>query len=207
MSSRKIFTEKKAEDFLKKEGFNVIKRGYIKKNEKTLKFEKEIKKINFPLVMKVSGEKIIHKNIIGGVKKNIKNYKQALKAFKKLIKIKNCEGVILQKQIYGKEFLLGIKKTPEFNHIIAFGKGGADVEKLKKVSFRVCPINKKEAEELIKEIRTSKLNEKEKILIVKNLIQLCKLIKKYPKISELDINPLIVKKDKALVVDARIIWN
>lgn len=204
----KIFVEKEAENFLEKEGFKIVKRTYIKKNEEESSFKEKIKKIGFPLVMKVSGKKIIHKNIIGGVKKDITNYEQALKAFKRLIKIKNCKEVILQKQIQGKEFLLGIKKTPEFGHVIAFGRGGIYTEKFKDVSFRVYPFDKREAEKMIKEIKvTKRLNKKRIFLLIKNLIKLCKLAKKYPRINELDINPLIVEKDKAIIVDARIVFD
>lgn len=204
----KVFAEKETENFLEKEGFKIVKRTCIKKNEKESQLKEEIKKIGFPLVMKVSGKKIIHKNIIGGVKKDIVNYKQALKAFKNLIKIKNCEGIILQKQIQGKEFLLGIKKTPEFGHVIAFGRGGIYTEKFRDVSFRVCPFDRMEAEKMIKEIKVAKkLNKKEIFPLIKNLIKLCELAKKYSGINELDINPLIVKKDKAIIVDARVFFS
>lgn len=201
----KIFTEKEAEDFLEKKDFKIVKRIYIKKKSEIIK---AINKIGFPFVMKISGEKIIHKNKFGGIKKNIKNYKQALKSFIELKKIKNFEGVIIQKQISGKEFLLGIKKTPEFGHVIAFGAGGIYTEKLKDVSFRVCPFDKTEAKNMIKEVKKVKgLNKKNINSIEKNLIKLCQLIKEYPKIKELDINPLIIDKKISIIVDARIVWE
>lgn len=201
----KIFTEKEAEDCLEKKGFIVIDRISIKKKSE---IPKAIKKITFPWVMKVSGRKIIHKNKIGGIKLGIKNPEEAIKSFQKLKKIKNSKGVIIQKQIKGKEFLLGIKKTPEFGHVVAFGAGGIHTEKLKDVSFRVCPFNKKDAKEMIKEIKAAKkLNKKITNKIKQNLIKLCKLIQKYPKIKELDINPLIINEKDALIVDARIAWE
>jgi len=200
----KIFTEKEAEEFLEKRGFKIIKRVYIKKQED---LKKATKKIDFPLVMKVSGKKIIHKNKIGGIKTNIKNYEQALKAFKKIKKIKDFEGAMIQKQVDGKEFLLGIKKTQEFGHVICFGAGGIYTEKLKDVSFRIYPFNKSEARKMIKEVKATRdLKSKSINMIEKNLIKLCQLIKKYPKIKELDVNPLIVKGRKANIVDVRIVW-
>ena len=201
----KIFTEKRAEEFLEKKRFKIVDRIYIKKESG---INKAINKIGFPFVMKVSGTKIIHKNKVGGIKKNIKNHKQALKAFMEIKKIKNSEGVVIQKQISGKEFLLGIKKTPEFEHVVAFGAGGIYTEKLKDVSFRVYPFTENDAREMIKDVKASEGLTKESInAIEKNLIELCLLIKKYPKIKELDINPLIVDKKGAIIVDARIVWE
>lgn len=201
----RIFAEKEAEEFLEKRGFKIIRRIYIKKQED---LKKATKKIDFPLVIKVSGKKIIHKNKIRGIKTNIKNYGQALKAFKKIKKIKDFEGAMIQKQVDGKEFLLGIKKTQEFEHVIGFGAGGIYTEKLKDTSFRICPFNKSEARKMIKEVKAARnLKSKSINMIEKNLIKLCQLVKKYPKIKELDINPLIVKGKKATIVDARIVWE
>lgn len=198
----KIFTEKEAERFLENKGFKVIERKYISKKSEISK------KIKFPLVMKVSGKKIIHKNKINGIKLNIKNHEQAVNFFNELKKIKNAEGVIIQKQIKGKELLLGIKKTPEFSHAIAFGAGGIHTEELKDISFRISPFDKKEAEKMIKETKISKeLNKKDIKSIRENLIKLVQLTKKYPKIKELDINPLIVNDKTATIVDARIVWE
>ena len=200
----KVYTEKEAEEFLEKRGFEIVKRVYIKKKSE---IKDAIKKIGFPVVMKVSGKKIIHKNKVMGVKTNIKSYEQSLKAFDKLLKIKNCEGIMVQRQIEGKEFLLGIKKTPEFGHVVAFGAGGIYTEKFKDVSFRVCPFNRDETRKMIKEVKASEeLNKKSVDILEKNLIKLCRLVKKYSKVKELDINPLIVNQD-AFVVDARIVWE
>ena len=82
----KLFTEKEAEDFLEKNHFNVAKRIFIKnKNE----LNKAIEKINFPWVMKISSKHIVHKTKLGGTIINIKNPKQAEKAFDMLSKIKD----------------------------------------------------------------------------------------------------------------------
>ncbi len=197
----KIFAEKEAEKFLKKEGFEIIETIFINKKNK---IKWAVGKIGFPLVMKVSGRKILHKNEVGGVKIGIKDYNSSLEAFNLLMKIKNSEGVLIQKKIHGKEFLLGIKKTPEFKQVIAFGIGGTDVEKIGKVSFRACPLNEKEAGNMVMEI----IKDRKKLdAIKKNIMKLCNLAEKYPSIRELDINPLIVEKNKAIVVDARIIFD
>ncbi|HLC86766.1 MAG TPA: acetate--CoA ligase family protein [Candidatus Nanoarchaeia archaeon] len=202
----RIFTEKEAERFLKKEGFDIFEEIFIE-SESGLK--SAVRKIGFPLVMKVSGRKIVHKKKIGGVRLGIKSYNQALKFFKELTRIKGAEGVVIESFIKDKRFfLLGLKKTPEFGHVVAFGFGGSDVEEKKDVSFRACPVDKEEIVNMIKETKIgNKLDKKSIDKIRANLIGLCKLAENYPKIKSLDINPLVFERNKAKIIDARIIWE
>lgn len=197
----KIFTEKEAENFLKKKGFKVLNGVFVKKEDD---LEKASKKIGFPCVAKISGKKIVHKHGLGGVKVGINNYEELLDVFKKFKKIKGCEEVLIQDQVSGKEFLLGIKYTPEFSHVLAFGTGGTGTEEIGDVSFRACPASKNDIREMIKETKISQgLLKKDGLVLEKNLLKLCKLSRKFPKIKELDINPLIGGK----IVDARIVFD
>ena len=195
----KIFTEKEAESFLYKCGFEVAQ-GV---------FAKEISDIDcvdfrFPVVAKASGKKIIHKKKLNGVVIGINNFENLKKYFLKLKKIQGCEEVLVQEQLIGNEIFFGIKKTPEFMHVVIFGKGGSNVEKDEDVSFRVCPVKNKDVVEMINEVNFSKnLSKKEKLFCVKILKKLCKLVKKYSDISELDINPMINGK----IVDARMVFE
>lgn len=200
-----FYSEKDAENFLEKNGFVVIKRGYVDGEKK---LESTLKRFKFPIVMKVSGKNIVHKNSLGGIILNIKNMGEAKKAFVQLSLIYGFEGVVIQEQGKGKEILIGIKKTSDFGHAVCIGAGGINTEKLRDVSFRIFPFNKKEAEKMILETRVSRgLNKEEKDAIVSNLLKTCELIKKYPKILELDINPLMVEGSKAVIVDARIVFE
>lgn len=183
----KVFTEKRAEDFLRKQGFDIVETLFVKKEKKLDKI-----KFDFPVVMKVSSKKIVHKTKVKGIRKGIRSKGQALKAFRELIRIRNAEGVLIQRQVKGKEFLLGIKKTPEFGYVVAFGKGGSKVEKEKKVDFRVCGV--KGVEDLTKNKEIRRL-----------LLKLCKLSNL--KIKALDINPLILEKGKPVIVDAQIVFE
>ena len=199
----KIFTEREAENFLKKEGFNILDTIFINRKSQ---LQSAISKIGFPLVIKISGKKILHKNRIGGVRLGITSYTEAVKTFEHFMEMKDAEGVLLQRKIHGTEYLLGIKSTKEFGHIIAFGIGGVDVEKMKRIAFRVCPVDKKDIADMVKELKMP-LKKGAFNAIEKNLIRLCNFAEKYPKLKELDINPLIVEKDKASVVDARMAFG
>ena len=193
----KIILEKEAEDFLEKNQFSVVNRNFIK-NKSQLKNIK----LSFPWVMKVYSRKIIHKNKANGIILNIKNLSQAERAFIKLSKLKGFQGTIIQEQIKGQELILGLKSTEDFGLSILLGKGGTDVEKIKDITFRIIPINQKDAEQMIKDLKI-KVNNKQ--AIINNLLKLNKLALKNKNIQELDINPIILTKDKATIVDARII--
>jgi succinyl-CoA synthetase beta subunit len=193
----KIILEKEAEDFLEKNQFSVVNRNFIK-NKSQLKNIK----LSFPWVMKVYSRKIIHKNKANGIILNIKNLSQAKHAFIKLSKLKGFQGTIIQEQIKGQELILGLKSTEDFGLSILLGKGGTDVEKIKDITFRIIPINQKDAEQMIKDLKI-KINNKQ--AIINNLLKLNKLALKNKNIQELDINPIILTKDKATIVDARII--
>ncbi|MFH1364984.1 MAG: acetate--CoA ligase family protein [archaeon] len=211
-----FYSEKEAENFLEKNGFSVVKRGCAE-DEKEL--EKALKGFRFPVVMKVSGKTIVHKNMLGGVIGDVFTFRGALESFEKLKKIKGFEGVIIQEQlgvkemnssklgqIKGKEVLIGVKKTKDFGHAICVGTGGVNTEKMKDVSFRIFPFDSREAEKMILETKISKnLGKEERKAVEENIMKVCNLIKKYPKIEELDINPLIVNGSRAVVVDARMV--
>jgi hypothetical protein len=197
--------EKRSEDFLEKNGFSVVKRA-LARRKRYLK--SAIKKVGFPLVMKVSSQEIVHKNKFKGVIKNINNYTRALEAYSLLKKIPGFKGVILQKEIGGKEIILGIKRTPEFGHVIVFGFGGSEVEEERDVSFRSVPFSLKEAKKMISSTKIGKkLNKREKDLVLESIMDLQEISINYSKISELDINPLIINYEGCSVVDAKIFWD
>lgn len=199
----KVLREMDAENFLEKEGFNVINRKFVDKKS-------ELKNLVFPIAMKLSAKGVIHKARIGGVITNIKCLNEAEKAFDKLKKKKGFEGVLIQEMFKGEELILGLKHTEEFGMAILIGAGGRKVEEKKDLSFRIIPITEKEAENMIKEINFYKRLKKKKInfnLLIKNIVKLSNLGRKYPSIMEFDINPLMINSREAVIVDARVIFN
>jgi len=200
----KILTEKGAEKLLKKESFSVTDGFYIRR-----KSELKNKVFNFSYVAKASGKKIIHKKKLGGIMLNIDSVEKAEKAYEKFKKIEGLEEVFFQKQLKTKEeFLLGIKNTPEFGHTIVFGVGGSGVEQKKDFAFRIYPFDVNDAEEMINETIVGKnLSKKDTESVKKEILKILKLIKKYPKIKELDINPLMIEDGICNIVDARIVFD
>ncbi|MDP2909429.1 MAG: acetate--CoA ligase family protein [Nanoarchaeota archaeon] len=205
-----VMAEKEAEDFLEKEGFPVAKRKITRTEEDMLKAAKEI---GYPLVLKVHSKKIIHKSDVGGVKVDVRNEEEAKKAYKEIMGIKDSEGCLVQKFVPGDWFLLGLKKDPTFNHVLAFGTGGIYTEVIKDVALRICPVSIEEIRKMIKETKGSKILEgiRGKKLNIKAveelLLKTSSLAKKHPNIQELDINPLVVNEKEAIVVDVRMVLD
>ena len=146
--------DEKAFDLLKRYRIQTSPYAFCK-NEKELLLA--IKKIGFPCVMKVSNG-ITHKTEVNGVKLNIGNEDEAKRNFNELMKIKGCKKVLIQKMIIeGYEIIVGGKKDLQFGRVVALGAGGIFTEFLKDVSFRVCPLSRNDAEEMLKEVKFSDL--------------------------------------------------
>jgi len=177
------------------------------------------KKLGFPVVLKVFSPDILHKTDVGGVKIGIENERDLKRAFDEILfslkekkpKAK-IEGMLIQKQIFGKEVVVGMKRDLAFGPVLMFGLGGIFVEILNDVAFRVAPITKREALKMIREIKSFKIlkgfrGEKpvniEKIAEI--IVKVSKLSLKEEKIQEIDLNPIIANEKGAQVVDARVL--
>lgn len=177
-------------------------------------------KIGFPVVMKISSPDILHKTDIGGVKIGINSASEAEDAFaditmnaRKFMPSAFINGVLVYKMVpKGKEVILGITYDRTFGHMIMFGLGGIYVEVLKDVSFRIVPVSRADALEMIQEIRSFQLlkgtrGEKPADIdsIADAITRLSQLSLDFPMIQELDINPLVVYEKGSIALDARII--
>jgi len=179
------------------------------------------KKIGFPVVMKILSPQIIHKTDAGGVRLNIKSEEETREAFDEIVaSAKNYDskaeirGVLIEKMVKpSTEIIVGVTRDPTFGPAIMFGLGGIFVELLKDVSFRIAPINKDDALEMIHEIKALPMlqgfrggpNVKLE-LIVDILLKISQLTIDYiDDILEIDLNPIFAYDDKILTVDARII--
>jgi acyl-CoA synthetase (NDP forming) len=112
----------------------------------------------------------------------------------------------------GTEVVVGTSKDPQFGPVIMFGLGGIFVELLKDVSFRVIPVEQKDAQEMIEEIKGFPLlqgyrgKEPADIASLATIIlKLSKFIEVNPQIKELEMNPIFAYRNRAVAVDARIL--
>jgi len=177
-------------------------------------------KIGYPIVLKIVSQDIIHKSDAGGVKVNLKSAAEVEAAYKTIIenakKYKadaRIEGVLVSEMApQGTEVIVGAVKDPQFGQTVMFGLGGIFVELLKDVNFRVAPITKQDAKEMITQLKAYPLlngyrgaKPADLDALTEILCNVSKLILDNPEIKELDLNPVMAYPKGAKTVDARII--
>jgi acyl-CoA synthetase (NDP forming) len=178
------------------------------------------KRIGFPIVLKIVSPQVLHKSDAGGVIVGVNEEKGIREGYQKILtNIKNnvptavIEGILIQEMApKGTEIIIGSTNDPTFGSTIMFGLGGIFVEILKDVSFRLAPITKDDAWEMLEEIKAKKILEgargmpkADKDTIVEILLDTSKMLIECPEIKELDMNPILVYEKGARVVDARVI--
>ena len=175
--------------------------------------------IGFPVVMKIASPDILHKTDVGGVKVNlsgaeaVKNaYVEIVNSATRLMPQAQILGVDIQQMVRGREVILGMNRDATFGPLLLFGLGGIYVEVLKDVTFRVAPITAQDASEMIHEIRSYPLltgvrGERPADIagVIDALLRLSQLVTEFKEITELDINPLMVREagKGAIAIDCR----
>ena len=177
-------------------------------------------KIGFPVVLKVVSPDIIHKSDAGGVMINLRStlevqnaYAQILKNAHKYNAKANIIGVLVTEMALPSiEVIVGSVKDAQFGQTIMFGLGGIFVELFKDVAFRIAPITKDDANEMVTEVRSYPLLKGYRNTppvdidaITDILLKVSNLVMEHQEIKEIDLNPVIVYGKGAKTVDARII--
>lgn len=208
-TSSEILTEDEGKEILSYYGIPIPQEGLGRNLE-------EIKgiasKTGYPVVLKIISPKITHKTEVGGLKLNIRNESELVKAYDEIMKnVKHYEpdaeirGMLVQEMVpSGKEIIIGMVQDPQFGPMVMFGLGGIFVEVLKDFSLRHAPFKERDAWEMIREIKGYKIlegvrGEKRSDLesIVQALMGFSQLVLDLKDIfSEIDINPLVVYPDR-----------
>jgi len=217
MERRTVLTEFESKELLKQAGIPVIETRLVKTRKETISVSKEL---GFPVVLKIASPDIVHKSDSGGVKLDIANATQAGRAYAEIMSsIKHkypgavIHGLTVQEMARpGIEVIVGMSKDPQFGPVIMFGLGGILVELLKDVSFRIVPITREDAAEMIREIKGYPLlegyrgQEPANITALEDLmVRVSQFVEQTPEIKELDLNPIFAYKDKVIALDARVI--
>jgi acetyltransferase len=209
--------EMEVHEVLRAYGFNQPKSLFSRTSEEAIA---SAVSIGFPVVMKIVSPQISHKSDIGGVKINLSTKKDVENAFfdittrvRNILPSAHIEGVLIQEMVpKGKEVIIGITSDPQFGHMIMFGMGGIYVEVLKDVAFRIAPLSREDAHEMIRETKSFPLlrgvrGEAEADIgaIEKSLLVLSQMASDFPQIIEADINPLLVRDrgEGIVAIDAR----
>lgn len=179
------------------------------------------RQIGYPVALKIQSAQITHKTEAGGIKLNVTGdaevragFKEVISNAKKYMPEAKIQGVLVQEMLKdGVEVIIGTTKDPVFGHVIMFGLGGIFVEALKDVSFRIAPLSRVDAQELVSEIKgysvLTGIRGKPPVdvdTLVDVILRVSLLVTDHKDtIKELDINPLVLDACGAKVVDALII--
>ncbi len=197
-------------------------KSYVAKNlEEAIQYAEEI---GYPVVMKIVSKDIIHKSDAGGVALNLETREEVIDAYEAIMRsclsykpdavIQGVELVTMIKMDEAIETIIGARIDATFGPTVMFGLGGIYVEVLKDVAFRAVPLTWRDANEMVKQIRSYPLllgvrgeARKEIEGCVDVVMRLGKIIQSVRDISDIEINPLLIfeKGKGVLCVDARIL--
>lgn len=180
------------------ESFEKLKNLPIAKT-KIVKKEDDLCLIQFPYYMKASiaEHKLEKKAVL-----RIENLEEAKNNFQRLIKQFPKTPIIIQEQAVGTEMIIGLKQDKVFGKLLLIGFGGTNAEILKDVQFLATPISKDEIKQALEHLKLYPLLYKRKQYAIDKFIDLAFKVSQL-NINELDLNPVILNEDKAVIVDAR----
>ncbi len=180
------------------------------------------RQIGFPLAMKVISKEILHKSDVGGVQLNLRSeeglkgaYQEMLNRLQQAFPGAKIEGVLLQPMVTGgRELIVGGRQDEQFGPVVIVGWGGIFVEIFEEISVRVAPLSRRQAKEMIEELRGIAILKGRRgtkpadiCAVEEVLLRISQLLNDFSEIQEIDINPLRVfaEGEGCLALDGRII--
>jgi acyl-CoA synthetase (NDP forming) len=179
-------------------------------------------KLTPPFVLKIMSADILHKSDAGGVKVNLKSAAEVEDAIREMrnapaIRDVHVDGFLIEEMApAGQEVVVGAVRDPQFGPLVMVGLGGIFVEVLADVAFRICPITRLDAQEMLSELKGAAIlkgargrRPASQDAIIDVLLKIGGdgglLLRHADEFKEADINPLIVSESGAVAVDARFI--
>jgi acyl-CoA synthetase (NDP forming) len=181
-------------------------------------------KLTPPFVLKIMSPDILHKSDAGGVKVNLKSAVAVEDAIREMmnapaIRDVRVDGFLIEEMApAGHEVVVGAVSDPQFGPLVMVGLGGIFVEVLADVAFRICPITRLDAREMLAELKGAAVlngargrKPASQDAIVDVLLKIGGegglLVRHADDFKEADINPLIVSESGAVAVDARFVLS
>lgn len=217
-SADQFITEADARDVLSAYGLPVIRTETARTEDDASRLGRDL---GYPLVMKLLSPDISHKTEAGGVQLDLRSDEDVRAAFADIVASARqykegvrIEGVSLQPFLTNPDYeiLLGAKRDDHFGPVILFGMGGIFTEVLKDRALGLPPMNRLLARRMMQQTRAWTLLQgyrnrppADMERLEEMIIRLSQLLIDFPQIAELDMNPVMIKDGKAVVVDARIL--
>jgi acyl-CoA synthetase (NDP forming) len=180
---------------------------------------KAAEELGYPVVLKILSQDVVHKTDAGGVQVDLRSAAEVAEAYQEILRSvraahpdSHLEGFMVESfQQGGRDVIVGMSTDPAFGPILMFGMGGIYVEALKDVSFRVHPVTRTDADEMIRSIRGFPLLDgvrgeaKADLDALAEVIQrVSQLVGDHDRILELDLNPFLSFASGGMAVDARV---
>ncbi|MFN8533461.1 MAG: GNAT family N-acetyltransferase [Dehalococcoidia bacterium] len=179
----------------------------------------EARRIGRPVAVKLLSRSITHKTDVGGVHLNLDTPEAAAAAFDAIRRALEerglageMQGALVQSmETGGVECLVGVVSDPVFGPLIGFGLGGVIAELIGDVQFHLHPLTGLDAEELVARSKAATLlagyrgaPPADTEALCELLLRVSRLIEDLPEVAELDLNPVLVRQQGVIAVDARI---
>jgi acetyl-CoA synthetase (ADP-forming) len=208
--------EHEARGALERYGISNVPGGFCKTKNEAIAVAQEI---GYPVVLKIVSKDVVHKSDAGGVKLDLIDENTLSLAWDSILDSVTSyapnaviEGMLVTKMVKGaKEIIVGAINDSQFGPCIMTGLGGIFVEVFKDISFGIAPVNKREAEKMLKNLKSYPIlagARGEKAVNLDTLIQLLVQTSLYAYdtgVLEMDLNPVFCIGDEVLVGDARIL--
>jgi acetate---CoA ligase (ADP-forming) len=180
------------------------------------------RQLGYPVVLKIISPDLLHKSDAGGIVLDLTNDTAVQAGYTRLVESiaashpqARLQGVLVEKMAQkGVEVIVGMQHDPYFGPLLMFGLGGIYVELFGDVSFRVAPVSREAALEMIHATRAGRLLTgfrgqpvADLDAVVDCILRLGQLALDFPEIEEVEVNPLVVypQGQGALALDGRII--
>jgi len=211
----KTLSEFDSKRFLSEYGVNVTKETVVSKEDEAVSAAQEM---GYPVVLKGSGEELAHKTELDLIALNLRDEKEVREAFKRLTSTPKAEvkEVLVQQMIKGdRELVVGLTRDAQFGPCVMFGLGGIFTEILEDVAFRVAPLTKWDAMDMMKDFRAHKILDEfrgqpavDREVLADILIAIGNIGMEQEKVKEIDINPMKIAADgKPIAVDALVVLD
>jgi acetyltransferase len=182
---------------------------------------READSLGYPVVLKLRSLTLTHKSDVGGVRLQLSDAAAVRAAFAGIqaavtakAGAEHFAGVTVQPMVAagGWELILGTSTDPQFGPVILFGAGGVLVHVLEDTALDLAPLTPEQARGLIARTRIQRALAGTRGQAPVDLDALADLVAAFsaiplqlPEIAEMDLNPLRVSADGAVILDARVV--
>ncbi|MCL4342824.1 MAG: acetate--CoA ligase family protein [Candidatus Thermoplasmatota archaeon] len=169
--------------------------------------------INFPVVLKVSDPRILHKSELGGVSIGIGSHEALDAELSRMRKAFPGSHFLIEEMVTGGvEMIVGVSRNRDFGLSIMVGLGGIFTELYGDAAFRLLPIERQDAIDMIEGTTLGKFVEgfRGKFIDRESLVKFLLKVSGFAEecrdiIDQMDMNPVMASGKEITVLDAKLI--